>query len=409
MAVNLTAPLAESLHPVAGVRLGIAQAGIRKANRKDLLLIALDEGARVAGVFTRNRFCAAPVLVARAHLEGGAQVRALVVNTGNANAGTGEGGLRAARATCEEVAGLTGLRPAQVLPFSTGVIMEPLPVERIAAGLPACIADLQAGNWLAAAEAIMTTDTVPKAASRRVRLGGTEVTLTGIAKGAGMIHPDMATMLCFVATDAAIATAPLRAALGHAAEHSFNSITVDGDTSTNDAFMLMASGQAGNRQIVAESDSDFGVLRDALADLAAELAQAIIRDGEGATKFITVRVGQGATREECRKVAFAIAHSPLVKTAFFASDPNLGRILAAIGYAGIDDLDVSRLQLFLDDVRVASGGGRDPAYREEDGQRLMRQSEITVRVVLDRGTAAATVWTCDLSHDYVTINAEYRT
>jgi glutamate N-acetyltransferase / amino-acid N-acetyltransferase len=372
-------------------------------------LIAVDEGARVAGVFTRNRFCAAPVVVARAHLDEGAQVRALVVNTGNANAGTGEGGLRAARATCDEVAGLLGLRPAQVLPFSTGVIMEPLPVERIAAGLPACVADLRAGNWLAAAEAIMTTDTVPKAASRRIRLGGSEVTLTGIAKGAGMIHPDMATMLCFVATDAAIATGPLRAALAHAAEHSFNSITVDGDTSTNDAFMLIASGQAGNRPIVAESDSDFGTLRDALADLAAELAQAIIRDGEGATKFITVRVEQGATREECRKVAFAIAHSPLVKTAFFASDPNLGRILAAIGYAGVDDLDVSRLHLFLDDVRVASGGGRDPAYREADGQRVMQQSEITVRVVLSRGPASATVWTCDLSHDYVTINAEYRT
>jgi glutamate N-acetyltransferase/amino-acid N-acetyltransferase len=409
MAVNLTAPLAGSLHPVAGVRLGTAQAGIRKANRRDLLLIALDEGARVAGVFTRNRFCAAPVLVARAHLEEGEQVRALVVNTGNANAGTGESGLRAARATCDEVARLLGVQSTRVLPFSTGVIMEPLPVERVAAGLPACIADLRAGNWLSGAEAIMTTDTVPKAASRRVLLGGTEVTLTGIAKGAGMIHPDMATMLCFVATDAAIAAVPLRAVLAHAAEHSFNSITVDGDTSTNDAFMLIASGQAGNREIVAESDSDFGVLRDAAADLAGELARAIIRDGEGATKFIAVRVEQGASREECRKVAFAIAHSPLVKTAFFASDPNLGRILAAIGYAGIDDLDVSRLQLFLDDVRVASGGGRDPAYREADGQRVMRQSEITVRVVLDRGSASATVWTCDLSHDYVTINAEYRT
>jgi glutamate N-acetyltransferase/amino-acid N-acetyltransferase len=409
LAVNLSAPPADSLHPIAGVRLGTARAGIRKANRKDLLLIALDEGARVAGVFTRNRFCAAPVLVARTHLEKGEQVRALVVNTGNANAGTGEGGLQAARATCDEVARLLGARPAQVLPFSTGVIMEPLPVERIAAGLPACIADLRAGSWLDAAEAIMTTDTVPKAASRRVRLGGAEVTLTGIAKGAGMIHPDMATMLCFVATDAAVAAAPLRAMLAHAAEHSFNSITVDGDTSTNDAFMLIASGQAGNREIVAQGDSDFRALREALADLAAELAQAIIRDGEGATKFITVRVEQGTSSEECRKVAFAIAHSPLVKTAFFASDPNLGRILAAIGYAGIDDLDVARLQVFLDDVRVASAGGRDPAYREEDGQRVMRQSEITVRVVLARGAASATVWTCDLSHDYVTINAEYRT
>ncbi len=409
MAVNLTAPLAESLHPVAGVRLGTACAGIRKANRKDLLLVTLDEGTRVAGVFTRNRFCAAPVLVCRAHLDAGDPIRALVVNTGNANAGTGEGGLRAARATCEEAARLLGLRPGQVLPFSTGVIMEPLPVERLAAGLPGCIGDLGPANWLSAAEAIMTTDTVAKAASRRVRLGGVEVTLSGIAKGAGMIHPDMATMLCLVATDAAVAAAPLRAVLAHAAEHSFNAITVDGDTSTNDAFMLMATGRAGNREIVAESGSDFEALRAAVTDLAGELARAIIRDGEGATKFITVRVEQGVSREECRKVAFAIAHSPLVKTAFFASDPNLGRILAAIGYAGIADLDVSRLQLFLDDVRVASGGGRDPAYREEDGQRVMQQSEITVRVVLSRGSAAASVWTCDLSHEYVTINAEYRT
>jgi glutamate N-acetyltransferase/amino-acid N-acetyltransferase len=409
VAVNLTAPQAQALFPVAGVRLGTAQAGIRKANRKDLLLIALDEGTRVAGVFTRNRFCAAPVLVARAHLDAGEEIRALVVNTGNANAGTGEGGLRAARATCDETARLLGSRPGQVLPFSTGVIMEPLPVERIATGLPACIADLQSANWLSAAEAIMTTDTVPKAASRRIRVGGSPVTVTGIAKGAGMIHPDMATMLCFVATDAAIGAAPLRAALAHAADHSFNSITVDGDTSTNDAFMLIATGRGGNREIASETDVQFTALRDAITDVASELAQTIIRDGEGATKFITIRVEQGAGRAECRKVAFAIAHSPLVKTAFFASDPNLGRILAAIGYAGIDDLDVSRLELYLDDVRVASGGGRDPAYREEDGQRVMRRSEITVRVVLNRGTASATVWTCDLSHDYVTINAEYRT
>ena len=409
MAVNLKPPHADALHPIAGVQLGIARAGIRKANRKDLLLIALDEGARVAGVFTRNRFCAAPVEVARDHLQLGDGVRALVVNTGNANAGTGEPGLRAARATCDEAARLLGVPAHRVLPFSTGVIMEPLPVERIAAGLPACIADLKADNWLSAAEAIMTTDTVAKAASRRVRLGSTDVTLTGIAKGAGMIHPDMATMLCFVATDAAIAAAPLRAALAHAAEQSFNSITVDGDTSTNDAFMFIATGRAGNREIASEHDAHFASLRDALTDLAAELAQAIVRDGEGATKFITVRVEQGASRAECRQVAFAIAHSPLVKTAFFASDPNLGRILAAIGYAGVADLDVTRLQLFLDDVRVASAGARDPSYQEADGQRVMQQSEITVRVVLGRGSAAATVWTCDLSHEYVTINAEYRT
>jgi glutamate N-acetyltransferase/amino-acid N-acetyltransferase len=409
VAVNLTAPSAKSLHPVAGVRLGAAQAGIRKANRKDLLLIALDQGARVAGVFTRNRFCAAPVLVARAHLDEGEQVRALVVNTGNANAGTGEDGLKAARATCGETARLLGVQPNEVLPFSTGVIMEPLPVGRIVAGLPACITDLGAANWLSAAEAIMTTDTVPKAASRRIRLGEHLVTVTGIAKGAGMIHPDMATMLAFVATDAAIDPLMLRAVLADAAECSFNSITVDGDTSTNDAFMLIATGQAGNPELTAHSDAQFAPLRDAIAEVASELAQAIIRDGEGATKFITVRVEKGASREECRQVAFAIAHSPLVKTAFFASDPNLGRLLAAIGYAGIQDLEVSRVELFLDDVCVVRGGGRDAVYREEDGQRVMRQSEITVRVVLNRGPASATVWTCDLSHDYVTINAEYRT
>jgi len=409
MAVNLVAPSAAQLLPVAGVRLGTAEAHIRRPNRKDLLLISLAEGTRVAGVFTRNRFCAAPVVVARAHLDEGEQVRALVVNTGNANAGTGDQGLRDARAVCAQAAPLLGLNPGQVLPFSTGVIMEPLPVQRIAAGLPKCVADLSADNWLAAATAIMTTDTVPKAASRRLRLGGADIAITGIAKGAGMIRPDMATMLCFVATNAAVSQPALCAAQRFAVDRSFNAITVDGDTSTNDAFIVMATAQAGNAEIVAEDSADFVALRDAVTDLAAELARAIVRDAEGATKFITVRVDGGGSREECRKVAYAIGHSPLVKTAFFASDPNLGRILAAIGYAGIDDLDVSAIDLYLDEVRVVSAGGRDPAYREEDGQRVMRQSEIAVRVDLHRGRASATVWTCDLSHEYVTINAEYRT
>jgi glutamate N-acetyltransferase/amino-acid N-acetyltransferase len=409
VAVNLARPDPRALPAVAGVRLGVARAGIRKPDRKDLLLIALDEEARVAGVFTRNRFCAAPVVVARAHLDEGEQIRALVVNTGNANAGTGEAGLASARAVCAEAARLLGLEPGQVLPFSTGVIMEPLPLERIVAGLPACVGDLRAENWASAAEAIMTTDTVPKAAARRVRIGGATVTVTGIAKGAGMIRPDMATMLGFVATDAVLSQDLLRDALAHAAQRSFNSITVDGDTSTNDAFVLIATGKAGHAELVREDDSGFAALRETITQVAMELAQAIIRDAEGASKFITVRVEQGATLGECRKVAYAIAHSPLVKTAFFASDPNLGRILAAIGYAGIEDLDVSRVDLFLDDVRVASGGARDPDYREEDGRRVMRQSEITVRVALGRGDAAASVWTCDLSHEYVTINAEYRT
>jgi glutamate N-acetyltransferase/amino-acid N-acetyltransferase len=406
--VGLTAPAPGDLHPVPGVELGIARAGIRKAQRKDLLLMRLAPGSRVAGVFTRNRFCAAPVLVCREHLASGEGMRAIVVNTGNANAGTGERGLADARATCAAVARALGVGERLVLPFSTGIIMEPLPVERIAAGLPQCIADLRGDHWLSAAEAIMTTDTVPKAASRRVRLGAREVTVTGIAKGAGMIHPDMATMLCFTATDAAVAPDLLQRLLAQTCDDSFNAITVDGDTSTNDSFVLVATGRAGVT-VEREASAEYAALRAAVGEIAAQLAQDIVRDGEGATKFITVRVEQGRDRAECRKVAFAVAHSPLVKTAFFASDPNLGRILAAIGYAGVDDLDVDGIELYLDQVRVASRGGRDPAYREEDGQRVMRQSEITVRVLLGRGEAAATVWTCDLSHDYVTINAEYRT
>ena len=412
MPVNLKPPDPKQLMPVKGVALGIAEAGIRKAARKDLLVMKLEPGARVAGVFTQNRFCAAPVVVARQHLsmvDPDASIRALVVNTGNANAGTGKEGISAARHTCSELARLLGCSSAQVLPFSTGVIMEPLPIEKIAAGLPACLADARADNWLAAAQAIMTTDTVPKAASRRVKVGSAEVTVTGIAKGAGMIHPNMATMLGFVATDAKLSLPLTRALVAQAANRSFNCITVDGDTSTNDAFMLMATGTADMPEMIDARSAEYAALAEGVSAVAAELAQAIIRDGEGATKFITIRVEGGRKEEECRKVAYAIGHSPLVKTAFFASDPNLGRILAAVGYAGIADLAVDKVDLYLDDVLVAKNGGRSPGYREADGARVMKQSEITVRVLLNRGGAAATVWTCDLSHDYVTINAEYRT
>ncbi|HYH40899.1 MAG TPA: bifunctional glutamate N-acetyltransferase/amino-acid acetyltransferase ArgJ [Burkholderiales bacterium] len=411
MAVNLTAPDPQSLLAVDGVTLGIAEAGIRKADRKDLLVVRLEDGARVAAVFTQNRFCAAPVVVAREHLaQSGANrsIRALVVNTGNANAGTGEPGIAAARATCETLAKLLGCAPAQVLPFSTGVIMEPLPVDRVVAGLPRCVERVNAGRWAEAAEAIMTTDTVPKAASGRFKVGAGEITVTGICKGAGMIRPNMATMLGFVATDARVSGELVQLAVAYAADRSFNCITVDGDTSTNDSFVLMATGRSAMREITDAGSSEYAAFRDAVTDIAVKLAQAIIRDGEGATKFITVRVENGRSESECQRVAYAIAHSPLVKTAFFASDPNLGRILAAVGYAGVDDLDVSTVDLYLDDVLVAKGGGRYARYEESDGQRVMKQSEITVRVVLGRGTAAAHVWTCDFSHDYVSINADYR-
>jgi glutamate N-acetyltransferase/amino-acid N-acetyltransferase len=408
MAVNLLPPDPSALLPVRGVELGVAKAGIRKAGRRDLLLVRLAPGSRVAGVFTQNRFCAAPVTIAKDHLAAAAGVRALLVNTGNANAGTGADGLARARATCDGVASALGCEPRQVLPFSTGVIMEPLPAERILAGIPACIADLREDNWAAAAEAIMTTDTVPKACARQLELGASRVNTTGIAKGAGMIHPDMATMLGFVATDAAVAEDALKWLVREVAADSFNAISVDGDTSTNDAFILIATGRAGNSPVEIGS-AECALLREALAGVAATLAQAIVRDGEGATKFITIKVEGGANPAECRRVAYAIAHSPLVKTAFFASDPNLGRLLAAIGNAGIPDLAVESVSLYLDDVLVAAGGGRHPGYREEDGQCVMRQPEITVRVVLGRGDSRATVWTCDLSHDYVTINAEYRT
>ncbi len=408
MPVNLAPPRPEDLLPVTGVALGVAEAGVRKANRKDLLLVRIADGASVAGVFTQNRFCAAPVILCREHLANRRPVRALLVNTGNANAGTGDDGLARARTACAELAQLLDCNSSQILPFSTGVIMEPLPVERIVAALPRALADCRADNWAGAAEAIMTTDTVPKACSRRVELRGKTVTVTGIAKGAGMIHPDMATMLGFVATDAAVSRAALQRMLAEATARSFNRITVDGDTSTNDSFILLATGAAGTPRIDATNHPDYAALAAAVAEVAVWLAQAIIRDGEGATKFITVKVAGGKTEDECSRVAFGIAHSPLVKTAFFASDPNLGRLLCAIGNAAIPELDVGRVALYLGDVLVARDGGRNPAYREEDGQRVMQQSEITVRVDLARGAAQTTVWTCDLSHDYVSINADYR-
>ena len=408
MPVNLPLPRREELFPVAGVELGWAEAGIRKANRKDVLVVRIADGASVGGVFTRNRFCAAPVTVCREHLAAGAGIRALVVNTGNANAGTGEAGLRVARTTCEALAKLLGCEAAQVLPFSTGVIMEPLPVERLVAGLPAAIDRLGPGHWLEAAEAIMTTDTQPKAVSRRVDLGGRTITVTGIAKGAGMIRPNMATMLGFVATDAAIAPALMPQLTRIAADRSFNRITIDGDTSTNDSFVVIASGKGGAPRIDSAGAPAYAAVAGAIDAVALQLAQAIVRDGEGATKFIEVRVEQARSEEEAARIAYAVAHSPLVKTAFFASDPNLGRILAAVGYAGVDDLDTRLVQMHLDDVWVVSNGGRRPEYREDDGQRVMKRSEITIRLQLGRGAASTSVWTSDLSHDYVSINADYR-
>ena len=408
MPVNLSAPQANSLLPVKGVQLGFAEANIRKKNRKDVLVIKLSEGTRVAGVFTKNQFCAAPVTLCKEHLASGNEIRALVVNTGNANAGTGAKGMADARATTDALAQLLKVKPQQILPFSTGVIMENLPVDRIVAGLPAALADAAASNWAKAAEGIMTTDTVPKAASAQVQIGGATVSVTGISKGAGMIRPNMATMLGYVATDACVAPVLMKELSLALAEGSFNRITVDGDTSTNDSFVVIATNKAQHAPITSLQSAEGQALLQAMLQVARQLAQAIVRDGEGATKFITVRVEGGNTSAECRQVAYAIAHSPLVKTAFFASDPNLGRILAAVGYAGITDLDQTGIDLYLDDVHVAIQGGRHPEYREEDGQRVMKQSEITVRVVLGRGTASDTVWTCDLSHDYVSINADYR-
>jgi glutamate N-acetyltransferase/amino-acid N-acetyltransferase len=409
MPVNLQSPAVGELFPISGAKLGITEAHIRKPNRKDLLVMQLAPGSRVAGVFTQNRFCAAPVVLCKEHLASGDEIRALVVNTGNANAGTGEEGMRRARQTCQSVAELLGCSEQQVLPFSTGVIMEPLPVGRIVAGLPASVANLQEDNWLNAAQAIMTTDIVAKGASRQIQLGGKTVTVTGIAKGSGMIHPNMATMLGYIATDAAISQSALEAMIQHAVNRSFNCITVDGDTSTNDSLILVATGRAGNGEITDAQSADYLALRDVVTEVAMVLAQAIVRDGEGATKFMTIRIEGGRDEAECRKIGYAIAHSPLIKTAFFASDPNLGRILAAIGYAGVGDLDVNLIKLHLGDVLVAENGGRAASYQETDGQRVMQEAEITVRVELGRGRAEATVWTCDFSYDYVKINADYRT
>ncbi len=408
MAVNLHIPDESAIFPVDGVEIGVTEAGIRKANRRDLTVFRFAQGTRVAGVFTRNRFKAAPVLVCEDHLADSERgIRALVINTGNANAGTGAQGLDDARATCEELAKLMLTDPRQILPFSTGVILEPLPVERIVAGLPHALADARPDNWMNAAYGIMTTDTLPKIASLRVQIDGKPVNITGISKGAGMIRPNMATMLSFVATDAGIAQPVLDQLTSDIANQSFNRITVDGDTSTNDSFIIAATGKSGV-EVTGPTHAGFLVLRAALIEVARELAQKIVRDAEGATKFITITVEEAGSTEEALKVAYAVAHSPLVKTAFFASDPNLGRILAAVGYAGIDDLDVSRVNLWLDDEWVARDGGRNPTYREEDGQRVMKQDEILVRISLGRGTAKDTVYTCDFSHEYVSINADYR-
>ena len=411
MAVNSPLPVAADLKPVAGIEIGFAQAGIKKPNRKDVLVMKLAPTATVAGVFTLNRFCAAPVQIAKAHLaaarETGKPVVALLVNTGNANAGTGELGLSLANETCAALAAQLGCEAEQILPFSTGVILEPLPAAKVIAGLPQAVAGLQADNWFNAAEAIMTTDTQPKAGSRTVTIAGHTVTMSGISKGAGMIKPNMATMLGYLAFDARVAQPVLDVLVKQVADQTFNCITIDGDTSTNDSFMLIATG-AGSLVIDSVESPEYRELAAAVTELSLFLAQAIVRDGEGATKFITITVEDAASVAEARKIAYSIGHSPLVKTAFFASDPNLGRILAAIGYAGVDDLDVSKLNLYLDDVWVAKNGGRNPDYQEADGQRVMQQSEILVRVKLARGDQAATVYTCDLSHDYVSINADYR-
>ena len=408
MPVNLPAPNPDTLFPIAGVRIGVTEAGIRKVGRKDLTVVLLDAGASVGGVFTSNRFCAAPVQICRQNLDGAQGIRAMLINTGNANAGTGADGLARAHSTCAALAQHLGVAAEQILPFSTGVIMEPLPNDRIEAGLAAAIADAKPGNWLRVAEGIMTTDTAPKAFGATAVVGGKTVHITGVSKGAGMIRPNMATMLGFIATDACVSQNLMHQLALELAEGSFNRVTVDGDTSTNDSLVVIASNQAGHVVIDALDSADGQALKQAMLGVARNLAQAIVRDGEGATKFITVQIDGGRDEAECRLAAYAIAHSPLVKTAFFASDPNLGRILAAVGYAGIHDLDQSRIELFLDDVHVVTEGGRKPSYREEDGQRVMRQSEITIRVGLGRGAASQTVWTCDLSHDYVTINADYR-
>jgi glutamate N-acetyltransferase/amino-acid N-acetyltransferase len=408
MPVNLKPLTANSIFPVKGISLGIAKANIKKPDRKDLLLVNIDEGSKVSGVFTQNAFCAAPVLLCKEHLKSASEIRALIINTGCANAGTGEEGMLRAKETCRAVGELLKIKSEQVLPFSTGVILENLPIDKIKSGLPEALKNLAQNHWVDAAEAIMTTDIVPKAASKKIKIQDKEISISGISKGSGMIHPNMATMLSFIATDASIDQALLDQMLKEVTAKSFNCITVDGDTSTNDSFILIATGKAGHDEINQEG-KDYEVLKNAVQDIAIELAQAIVRDGEGATKFITIQVESGLDDDECRKVAFAIAHSPLIKTAFFASDPNLGRILAAIGYAGIEALDITKIQLFLGDTLVAEKGGRAVSYTEVQGQEVMKHSEISMRILLNRGKAKATIWTCDFSYDYVKINADYRT
>jgi len=408
MPVNLKPLAVDAIFSVKGISLGIAKANIKKPDRKDLLLVNIDEGSKVSGVFTQNAFCAAPVLLCKEHLKGASEIRALVINTGCANAGTGEEGILRAKETCRAVGELLSIKSEQVLPFSTGVILENLPVDKIKSGLPEALKNLAPNHWLDAAEAIMTTDIVPKVASKKIKIQDKEISISGISKGSGMIHPNMATMLSFIATDASINQVLLDQMLKEVTAQSFNCITVDGDTSTNDSFILISTGQSGHTEINQEG-KDYEVLKNAIQDIAIELAQAIVRDGEGATKFITVQVESGLDDTECRKVAFAIAHSPLIKTAFFASDPNLGRILAAIGYAGIEALDITKIQLFLGDILVAEKGGRAASYSEAQGQEVMKHSEISMRILLNRGKAKVTIWTCDFSYDYVKINADYRT
>ena len=407
MPVNLKSLTIDSISPIKGISLGTAKAHIKKPNRKDLLLVTIAEGSRVSGVFTQNAFCAAPVLLCKEHLKNESGIRALIINTGCANAGTGEEGILKAKETCQAVSELLSINSRQVLPFSTGVILESLPIDKIKNGLPDTVKNLDPTHWFDAAEAIMTTDIAPKGASRRIKIQDREIFISGVSKGSGMIHPNMATMLSFIATDASINQILLDKLLKEVTQQSFNCITVDGDTSTNDSFILIATGHAGNREII-EEDNDYEILKAAILEVAIELAQAIVRDGEGATKFITIQVESGLDNAECRKVGFAIAHSPLIKTAFFASDPNLGRILAAIGYAGIESLDISKIELYLGDFLVAEKGGRATSYTEHQGQEVMKHSEISMRILLNRGHAKATIWTCDFSYDYVKINADYR-
>jgi glutamate N-acetyltransferase/amino-acid N-acetyltransferase len=407
MPVNLKPLTIDSISPIKGISLGTAKAHIKKPNRKDLLLVTIAEGSRVSGVFTQNAFCAAPVLLCKEHLKNESGIRALIINTGCANAGTGEEGISKAKETCQAVSELLSINSRQVLPFSTGVILESLPIDKIKNGLPDTVKNLDPAHWFDAAEAIMTTDIAPKGASRRIKIQDREIFISGVSKGSGMIHPNMATMLSFIATDASINQILLDKLLKEVTQQSFNCITVDGDTSTNDSFILIATGHAGNREII-EEDNDYKILKAAILEVAIELAQAVVRDGEGATKFITIQVESGLDNAECRKVGFAIAHSPLIKTAFFASDPNLGRILAAIGYAGIESLDISKIELYLGDFLVAEKGGRATSYTEHQGQEVMKHSEISMRILLNRGHAKATIWTCDFSYDYVKINADYR-